>query len=268
MTKIPSISKPTNYKPKQKTSCMHQHKRAYRSIQAQLQTCAPRHRSSKGTSYKASRTYTHHSLVDALKSYQQICKTRQQHAKSMRQVAFDYHIPFTTFQRHVYAYIKSTHSLHANKPTSPALPPSNDLPPSLPPSAYQSLDLVGTHNNCHVQRDISPVDQTIIDDSLHTYIDNATNAGGPTLFTKQQESNIKFYINEMADINLPLTKPDVIIMASDYATKLGIKITNRNALLSDYWWKGNTHTYSVTYTPHTPQIHIHVHIHIPDDSQL
>ena len=46
--------------------------------------------------------YTPQQLCHALQTYQLVCKTRQQNKNSMRKIAREYHIPFSTFQEHVH----------------------------------------------------------------------------------------------------------------------------------------------------------------------
>ena len=48
-----------------------------------------------------------------------------------------------------------------------------------------------------------------------TYISECTHIGPHTLFTSEQEQNIKQYIVEMNDIGLSVSKQDVIKLASD-----------------------------------------------------
>ena len=75
---------------------------------------------------------------------------------------------------------------------------------------------------------------------VQSYCQAKCKLGHPTCLSQEDEQIIVQYINEMGKINLPLSKQQVIITASDFATQLGIKIKSKTGLLSKNWWTGNT----------------------------
>jgi hypothetical protein len=216
----------------------HQHQVAYRSTGI----C-------KSSSRKACRqkTYTPHTLAQALQAYHQICQTRQQHTKSMRQVAADFSIPFSTFQEHVYKFIAYMQPIRqtANTigPPTPT-PAAASLPHNTDPNNSNTNNLTHIHNSHHMQR--------INTNTEEAYVSQTSHAGCPTILSTVQEQYLKQYISEMADIGLPLTKTDVIRVASHYATQLGIKINTNHAQFSCQWWRGTP-----AVAPPPPPAHTH-----------
>ena len=123
-------------------------------------------------------TYTQQQLCQALQTYQLVCKTRQQSKKSMRTVAREYNIPWSTFQEHVHKLHtqqqsvhnmdNSTHTistLNNNQPPTASDTPALTLPslPCLPPSTLNNninnnnsslTDIHATHEMKHNSNDI------------------------------------------------------------------------------------------------------------------
>jgi hypothetical protein len=79
-------------------SVAHQHKRAYAVLNAT--TTRTTHVRSKYHS-----TYTSDNMIQALQAYTAVTKTRQQSKKSMRQIAYDNSVPYSTFKHHVRTHI-------------------------------------------------------------------------------------------------------------------------------------------------------------------
>jgi hypothetical protein len=201
-----------------------QHQRAYRSLQSHSH---PTHAHIPHPIHRRGpylQSYSHDVLAQALNTYHTICKTRTQQHKSMRQVANQYNIPLTSLYRHIHQY-------------QSVLQPIIDHDSNNHNNNNHNASLQQLHSNSDQQYQHVSTQQYVLSHTEHPH-------GNKQLFTPDQEQTLVDYIRAMNELCLCLYKSDIIRIASNMATELGIKITSRNGMLSKKWWKGiyNTNT--------------------------
>jgi predicted nucleic acid-binding protein len=227
------------------TPRVHQQQRAYAIINSRKRKSKSSHHS-----HSKNQRYTQTTLQQALHAYTTICKTRQQTHKSIRQVGTDYGIPNTTLRRyiyttkHQYSIVPTTTTNHHHDTSTEHKYHDNNN------DTHNTIDssLVLLH-----QQNVSVANPTI----------QLKKIGRPTHFSHQDELLLVHYIEEMATINLPLSKQDVIKTASEFTTQLGIELKGKTPLLAHKWWIGiYTHTCTFHTHAHTcPYIHVTHDLH-------
>lgn len=151
---------------------------------------------SQHTSHPRRYAYTPQQLCNALQTYQLLCKTRQHNKKSMRRVAREYNIPWSTFERHVHklhAQQQSIHNMDDSIRTQSTLnnnsPCTSDMPPftlslsALPPSTLNNNTINNNNSSLSDIHATYEMQHNSIDVSTH--VSESTHIGPRTLFTSE-----------------------------------------------------------------------------------